>query len=75
MNFEEIEELAGLLAEKMEERHEGCCSLNNEELEAVRELLKTRRYAVKVFLFIFGAMALYAIKDIYLYTVGHMSFK
>ena len=75
MNHEEKEELARLVADRVAEREQGCAIFTEEEVFSVRELLKTKKNAIKIFLFIFGAVALYAIRDIYVFIVSHFSFK
>ncbi len=71
----QIEELAERVALKVNAHERPCCALSEEECGSVRELLKTKRNAVKVFIYIFGAIALYALKDIYLFVAGHLSFR
>jgi hypothetical protein len=73
----EIERVAELVAEKLAEdrRAASDCALTSEEQVAVKELIRTKKNAVRLFLYIFGALTLWAIKDIYIYIVSSISFK
>ena len=73
MTDEELERLSGLVAEKV--KKDSCCPLTMEETIAVKELLRTKKNAVRLFLYIFGALTLWAIKDIYIYIASSISFK
>ncbi len=77
MKDDEIERLAELVADKLEvsARASSDCALTSEEQVAVKELLRTKKNAVRLFLYIFGALTLWAIKDIYIYVVSSISFK
>ncbi len=77
MMDDEIERLAELVSERLRERTRASsdCALTGEEQIAVKELLRTKKNAVRVFLYIFGAVTLWAIKDIYIYIVSSISFK
>ena len=77
MTDDELEKLAGLVTERLNERQRSSsdCALTGEEQIAVKELLRTKKNAVRLFLYIFGALTLWAIKDIYIYIVSTISFK
>jgi hypothetical protein len=77
MKDDEIERLAGLVAKRLAEhtRASSSCALTGEEQVAVKELIRTKKNAVRIFLYIFGALTLWAIKDIYIYVVHSISFK
>jgi hypothetical protein len=74
METEEIAELARLVAEELG-FHTECCTLTEEEQHSIKELLQTKKNAVRVFFYIFGALVLYAMKDIYSFVIGNLSFK
>lgn len=73
MSREELEILAGLIAGKLE--RDSRCSLTPSEQQAVKDLLNTKKRAVKLFLYICGALALWIIKDTYIFLTGHLTFK
>lgn len=77
MTDDEIERLAELVAERLGERTRSSsdCALTSEEQIAVKELIRTKKNAVRLFLYIFGALTLWAIKDIYIYIASSISFK
>jgi hypothetical protein len=77
MKDDEIERLAELVAQKLEvdTRASSDCALTSEEQIAVKELIRTKKNAVRLFLYIFGALTIWAIKDIYIYIVSSISFK
>ena len=74
MSEKDLEMIAEFLASKLAER-QGPCNLTPSEQQAIKDLLKTRRSAVKVFIWICGALVLLAIKDIYVYIFSHLTFR
>lgn len=74
MSEKDLETIAELLASKLAEK-QGPCDLTASEQQAVKDLIRTRRSAVKVFLWICGALVLLAIKDIYVYVLNHLTFR
>lgn len=74
MSDADIERLAELIAEKMT-ANEGECLLSEKEVFAVRDLIQTKKHAVKAFLVLIGALCLWIVKDTYGWIVGHMTFK
>lgn len=86
MSDNEIEELARRITEMMKEQvqlaggshpppMDGLCHLSASEQEAVRDILKTKKHAVKAFLVLIGALCLWIVKDAYLWIIGHLAFK
>lgn len=74
MGESELELLADLIADKVVEK-QGECSLTPEEQQAVKELLRTRKSAVRAFIYILGAIALWILRDVYHYINSHLSFR
>lgn len=74
MNEKELETVAVLIAERLV-KIQGACSLSQEEQEAVKDLIRTKKNAVKAFLWLCGALALWIIKDAYIYLIGHLTFR
>ncbi|MBI5562766.1 MAG: hypothetical protein HY894_07960 [Deltaproteobacteria bacterium] len=74
MGEAEIKELAKAIAEELR-GHQPTCHLAPAEQEAVRDLLKTKKKAVKAALFVFGAVVLWILKDAYLWVVSHLAFR
>lgn len=81
-----VNELAALIADILDERlsRKGCpsclegerdCALSPEEQSAVKEILRTKKNAVRVFLYVLGAIALWVLKDIYFYISEHLTFR
>ncbi|HBG46388.1 MAG TPA: hypothetical protein DDW94_05290 [Deltaproteobacteria bacterium] len=68
------EELAELVAQKLSARF-GACGFTPAEQEAVKDLLRTKRNAVRAFLWICGAVMLWVLKDVYVYIAGHLTFR
>ncbi|HHL40887.1 MAG TPA: hypothetical protein ENJ37_10310 [Deltaproteobacteria bacterium] len=86
----ELKEIAALVSEKMEElaervadivesrldeRDPPCQCLTEEEIVAVRGLLQTRKNAVRAILWIFGALVVWILKDIYTYVMNHLAIR
>lgn len=74
MSEKDLETIAEFLASKLAEK-QGPCNLTASEQQAVKDLIKTRKSAVKVFIWICGALVLLAIKDIYVYILNHLTFR
>jgi hypothetical protein len=74
MSEKDLETIAEFLASKLAEK-QGPCSLTASEQQAVKDLIKTRKSAVRVFIWICGALVLLAIKDIYVYILNHLTFR
>lgn len=73
-----LEQLADLLAEKVTEKlaeKNSSCQLTPSEQQAVKDLLKTKKNAVRAFIWISGALVLWIIKDVYAYIIGHLTLK
>lgn len=68
------EEIAELVYQKLSSRI-SACSFTPAEQEAVKDLLRTKRNAVRAFLWICGAVMLWVLKDIYVYFAGHLTFR
>lgn len=71
MGENEIKELAKAIAEELK-AHQGC-QLTEEEQQSVRDLIKTKRNAVRAALWLFGAVVLWILKDVYLWISTHMT--
>lgn len=67
------EEFAEIVAKKFEERH--ACRLSPADQQAVKDLIQTKRSAVRAFVWICGAFVLWIMKDIYVYIINHLTFK
>lgn len=74
MSENDIKEMARLIAAELAV-YQSFCTLTEEEQEAVRGLIRTKRKAVKASLFLFGALILWILKDAYLWIVSHLAFK
>lgn len=74
MGEKDIEIMAELIALKLAERQTPC-SFSVSEQEAIKDLIRTKNHAVKAFLWVCGALVLWIIKDIYVYIIGHLTFK
>lgn len=72
--MKEAEQLAELVAEKLA-GHLGACAFSAAEQEAIKDLLRTKRNAVRAFLWICGAVMLWVLKDIYVYLASHLALK
>lgn len=70
----EPRELARLIALELKE-HQPECHMTRSEQQAVKDLLKTKKSAVRAFLWICGALALWIIKDAYIYVINHLTLK
>lgn len=70
----EIEKIAGALADKLIER-QNSCRLSPEEQQAVIDIIKTKKSAVKIFLWIWGALVLWILKDAYVYVISHLTIR
>jgi len=70
----EAERVAELVAERLASRF-GACAFSPAEQEAVKDLLRTKRNAVRTFLWICGAVMLWVLKDVYVYLVSHLTLK
>lgn len=72
LSDEELELLADKLAKRLEPT--GQCKLTEEQQRAVIDLITAKRKAVRVTLWLIGAIIVWIIKDIYVYIVNHLSF-
>ena len=70
----EAERVAELVAERLASRF-GACAFSPAEQGAVKDLLRTKRNAVRTFLWICGAVMLWVLKDVYVYLVSHLTLK
>ncbi|MEK6532113.1 MAG: hypothetical protein AABZ23_06455 [Deltaproteobacteria bacterium] len=71
-NEQEIKALAAAIAVEIKAHQE--CQLTEEEQQAVRDLIKTKRNAVRAALWLFGAVLLWVAKDIYIWIAAHTTF-
>jgi len=74
LEVKEAERVAELVAERLASRF-GACAFSPAEQEAVKDLLRTKRNAVRTFLWICGAVMLWVLKDVYVYLVSHLTLK
>lgn len=72
MGESEIKELAKAIAEELK-GHQGC-QLTEDEQQAVRDLIKTKKNAVRAALWVFGAILLWILKDVYVWIATHVTF-
>lgn len=72
--YNHAEEIAELVYQKLSSRI-SACSFSPSEQEAVKDLLRTKRNAVRAFLWICGAVMLWVLKDVYVYLAGHLTFR
>lgn len=72
--MKEVEEVADMIAERLSSRF-GACAFTAAEQEAVKDLLRTKRNAVRAFIWICGAVMLWVLKDIYVYLASHLALK
>ena len=71
MSDEEIDQLAEILNKKLAISNE--CKLTPEQQEAVIDLLAKKKQAVRLTLWLMGAVVLWVLKDVYLYIIGHIT--
>ncbi len=74
MNENELERLAELVAEKVVEKRDDC-TLTPEEQESIRELLRTKKRAVRYFFYTVGAVFLWIMKEAILEVWKHISIR
>ncbi|MFQ5466346.1 MAG: hypothetical protein ACE5EI_10495 [Thermodesulfobacteriota bacterium] len=74
MSEQDIDRIAEQLADKLESRC-GVCTLSTEEQEEIKSILRTKKGSVKVFLWLIGALVVWILKDVYLWTIGHLTFR
>lgn len=72
--MKEAERLAELVAERLASRT-GACGFSPAEQEAIKDLLRTKRNAVRAFLWVCGAVMLWVLKDVYVYLASHLALK
>ena len=70
MSEDELKRIAKAVTEALEQ---SSCSLTPEEQTSVKELLKTKKQAAKMFLYIFGAVLLWILKDAYYWIADHIT--
>ena len=69
---EELKKIAVILAAELQANTE--CRLTEEQQQAVIDLIGQKKKVVRVTLYIMGAMALWILKDVYLYITEHLVF-
>ncbi len=74
MEERELDRLAEIIVKKFTDQRR-FCPLDNEEQQAVKDLIRTKRNAVRVFLWLCGAFVIWVLKDVYNYIMGHLSFR
>jgi len=80
MSDKEVEDLAKRIALALSEctpqkpEGDGHCHLNADEQVAVRDLIRTKKKAVKASLYLLGALVLWILKDIYFWISSHLTF-
>lgn len=74
MSENDIKEIARLIAAELAV-HQSVCNLTEEEQVAVRDLISTKKKAVKASLFLFGALLLWILKDAYVWITDHLVFR
>ena len=74
MSGQDLNKLAELIAEELQKR-QTICHLSEEEQQAVKDMIKTKKNAVKVFLWVVAALCIWILKDVYAYIISHFSFK
>lgn len=72
--IKEAEQVADMIAERLAAKF-GACAFSSAEQEAVKDLLRTKRNAVRAFLWICGAVMLWVLKDVYVYLASHLALK
>lgn len=72
---EQAELMADLVVERLLERQQEATLLSHSEQLAVKDLLKTKKNAVRAFLWVCGALFLWIVKDAYIYLLDHVTFK
>jgi len=72
--MKDAEQVADMIAERLSSRF-GACSFTREEQEAVKDLLRTKRNAVRAFLWLCGAVMLWVLKDVYVYLASHLALR
>lgn len=70
----DMDHLADLLAERLESRC-SVCTLSYEEQDEIRGLLRTKKNSVRVFLWLMGALAVWILKDAYVWVASHLAFR
>lgn len=70
-----VEFIADLVVERLLEKQQEAMLLTQSEQLAVKDLLKTKKNAVRAFLWVCGALFLWIVKDAYIYLQSHVTFK
>lgn len=74
MSDQDIDRIADMLADRLESRC-SVCTLSYEEQEEIRGLLKTKKSSVRVLLWLMGALAVWILKDVYIWVASHLAFR
>lgn len=72
---EQAELMADMVAERLWEKQKEASVLSPSEQLAVKDLLRTKKNAVRAFLWVCGALFLWIVKDAYIYLLNHITFK
>ena len=74
LSEDQLEEISNRVAGKLKS-HRSRAALTPEDITAIKAFINTKKSAVKIVLYIAGVMAIWALKDIYMYiveTVRHL---
>jgi len=67
LSEEQLEEISNRVASKIQNGRTGRSALSQEDIVAIKTFINTKKSAVKIVLYIAGVMAIWALKDIYIY--------
>ena len=73
MTEAEMDILAEAIAERL--RGQAGCPLTSDERQTIKEMIRAKKKAIRVALWLAGALTLWVAKDIYLWFVSHLTFK
>ena len=59
---------------KEERRGQKSCSLNIEEMGAIKDIIKLKKRSVWLLMTVFSAVLLWILKDMYYWLLAHLSF-
>ena len=72
MTDEEIERMAQLIAAAMRNYAQND-ELSSDDKASIKDLLKTKRSVIKITMYVFAGLLLYALKDVWTYIMEHLS--
>ena len=75
LSDDQLEKISDKVVEKLKIGRTGRGALSSEDIAALKTIAHVNKTAVKIILYVAGVMAIWALKDIYLYAVDLLKFK